>query len=467
MENNNDDFWNFEEGDNLLNRFENSLKKNQKVYFDVDEFEEIADKFLILGLPDLALKAVDEGLLQHPGDENLFYLKAQSLLDLNRAEEAVPIILNLKKTDNQNPFLYILEGNAFLILKDHVKAEIIFNKALDLTDDENRYEALSVIAGNYFDSEIYLQAGKYFKEALQFDTKNQDILFNLAICCENSFDYSNAISYYNAYLNIEPYDSLAWFYLGNLYGKSGQMKKSVEAMDFCIAIDEKFDLAYFQKAFTLYLDHQYEKALQAFLKFMDFKNEAFISYYYLAICYKELKDFKNAKKYLLKTIATDRRFNNKSSEPFFFMGQIYEETKKYNLALKYYNDGIVMDPFNQQNWIGMGSVYMKVGLPDLSKNFYRRALSIDPENGETHDTIIKSLILGNQWSYVVKFVKSALSSLGETDDLRVYYAAALVKTGKHKKALKSCPYVFNDTRLFGQMLEICKDESLRKYQRNS
>ena len=54
------------DSDPLIERFEQALREDAPLFFDVEEFEEIADYYLETGQLQRARKAIDMGGAQHP-----------------------------------------------------------------------------------------------------------------------------------------------------------------------------------------------------------------------------------------------------------------------------------------------------------------------------------------------------------------------------------------------------------------
>lgn len=67
-----------QEGNSVsLTRFESMLKTNDVLFFDAEEFENIANYYIESGKIALARKAVKLGLEQHPTSSNLRLFKAE------------------------------------------------------------------------------------------------------------------------------------------------------------------------------------------------------------------------------------------------------------------------------------------------------------------------------------------------------------------------------------------------------
>ena len=68
----------FEEDYNShVERFEEMLKNNESYFFDVDVFEYLAEHYLEDGNIQLALKALEIGIIQHPSSAIIIIRKAQ------------------------------------------------------------------------------------------------------------------------------------------------------------------------------------------------------------------------------------------------------------------------------------------------------------------------------------------------------------------------------------------------------
>ena len=61
------------------------------------------------------------------------------------------------------------------------------------------------------------------------------------------------------------------------------------------------------------------------------------------------------------------------------LGDVYDETGKYDLAVQQFQQAIQMDPSNEDGLRGKADAYVKLGKPDLAEGAFKSAISLRPE----------------------------------------------------------------------------------------
>ena len=105
---------NEEEEYNLsLSRFESMLKTNKVLFFDSEEFENIILHYLDSGRLNLAKKALNLGLDQHPHSTGLKLVQVELFIFQNKLELADRLLNELEEIESNNEEIYIQRANVF------------------------------------------------------------------------------------------------------------------------------------------------------------------------------------------------------------------------------------------------------------------------------------------------------------------------------------------------------------------
>ena len=67
----------------LIDRFEVMLANNERYFFDVDQFEEIAEHYYLMGDYKQAINVLEIAQEQHPQSSTFALLRAHYLVDMN------------------------------------------------------------------------------------------------------------------------------------------------------------------------------------------------------------------------------------------------------------------------------------------------------------------------------------------------------------------------------------------------
>ncbi len=84
-----------EEGNELIKRFEDHLRKKKAEFFDLDAYEQIIDYYMFRSKHNKALQAVNQAISQYPFSTELITVKAQILSNLEEFDQALTFLTKL------------------------------------------------------------------------------------------------------------------------------------------------------------------------------------------------------------------------------------------------------------------------------------------------------------------------------------------------------------------------------------
>lgn len=332
---------NEEEEYNLsLSRFESMLKTNKVLFFDSEEFENIILHYLDSGRLNLAKKALNLGLDQHPHSTGLKLVQVELFIFQNKLELADRLLNELEEIESNNEEIYIQRANVFSKKGQHHEAIKSLKVALQYTDDFS--DVYSLLGMEYlFVDEIQL-AKESFILCLKYDIEDQSALYNVVYCYDFLDENKEAIIFLEEFIDRNPYSEIAWHQLGRQFFTLKDYDKAVWAFDYATLIDDLFIGAYMEKGKALERQEKYDEAI---------------------------------KNYLL-TIELD----TPTSYALLRIGNCYEKIKNYTLAKKYYKDCVHEDPALDKAWISLAD--LSVTLEDFDKALFylKKAIQIDDQN---------------------------------------------------------------------------------------
>jgi tetratricopeptide (TPR) repeat protein len=232
-----------------VERFETHVELKESLYFDVNDFEEIMEYYMMAGDFKKALRVSGMASRVHPGATSLMLKKAQILAALNREERALKILSEVEILEPYNNDVFLTKGAVFSQMRDYEKAIEEYSKAVGSADEPDyvycniafEYENL----GN-FDKTI-----EYLGKALEVNPDNDLAIYEAAFCFDLLSLTEEGISFFNRLIDRHPYSLEAWFNLGVSYINSGQYDKALEALDFAIAIDDDHEHSWFHKGYGM------------------------------------------------------------------------------------------------------------------------------------------------------------------------------------------------------------------------
>jgi tetratricopeptide (TPR) repeat protein len=125
-------------------------------------------------------------------------------------------------------------------------------------------------------------------------------------------NFEEGIQICNELIDAEPYSYDHWFMLGRLYSMLNDFDSAIEAFDFALACDDSGNELKVLKAYCLFMNENYEKALEVY---SEIDKEEISSDYLLSLvaeCYIKLEKFEQAYLLLKEMIANQRETGDAS-----------------------------------------------------------------------------------------------------------------------------------------------------------
>ena len=310
--------------DDLLKRFEAMLQTNENIFFDLEEFLDIIDEYISLGNFGMAQKAIKIGLEQYYQNVDILLYKAELYSLENQLEKAEKLLHQLVVMAPERLEIPMLEAELYSRKHLHHKAIEALLRAL-LLPDSDKAEIYELMTVEYLYIDHYEAALKTSLNALRFDPQSSTALYN-AITCFDLIDQSDqAIVFLKNFLNTNAFSEVGWSLLAKKYIDKKQYQKALNAIDFAIAIDDKFLGAYYDKAFIYTQLQRYDEALEFYVITLKIADPTAFTYYHIA--------------------------------------QIYEKMQIYDKAVEHYYLAINEDPGHYKSWIKL--VQIKINLKDF------------------------------------------------------------------------------------------------------
>ncbi len=373
-----DNFFSENGAEELVNRFENVLNNIRGYYFDIVEFEEIIDHYLSLGNVDLASRAVEYALKQHPSSTVVQLKNALVHIEKSQPLESLDIIRTVEKIESNNPEVKMAKGLALTRLGKIRDALKEFNRAIQLTVD-GKTDVMFNIA-------IALEQQNYFRTALEYLLKahklepdNLSFIYDIAYCYERSDQPRKALVYYNKFLDVDPFSENVWYNMGVLYNRMENYPRAIEAYDFAIALDEEFSSAYFNKANTLANNGKYDSAIEVYneLLFLEENNVQVICY--IGECYEKLDKPDEALEHYGRALAFDPEY----ADAWLGKGLVMYSRGSYSQSRVYVEKALALQPENPEYWYSLGNIRLKLDEHREAIKAFRKAVDLDPQDSDS------------------------------------------------------------------------------------
>ncbi len=399
----------------VLKRYKQMLTEQRTEFFDVADFEFIADQYIDKSQFSNALQACEIALRQHPNSIIVKIKKAQIYLSQLKLQKAIHLLKQLEEIENTNPDVMMMLGTCHNMKGEYHRANEYFKKA-ELYAFEDRDELLYNIGISFIQTGAYEEALIYLQKALAENPDHEPVLYDIAFCYEKVGDDPHAIEYYNKYLDIDAFSESAWYNLGIIYNRQEDYARAIDAYDFALAIDANYSAAIFNKANALSAIERFPESVAAYHDYLRIDPDSVDAHLYLADCFFQMDDYGNAELFYDKTI----RMEPNCSDGWFGAGLVMLINDRAIDALPLLVKSLDINPDCAECLNALGKAHAALGSFREAKTAYQKALELDNEIAEYW--LSYADLMFNQ-----DLFEEAIKILEEAENSEAYCAAILYR----------------------------------------
>ena len=286
---------------------------------------------------------------------------------------------------------YWKEGLDFKKNGNYDQALSSLDKALDLNLPDHQPTILVDKGNIYFDTFDYQNAISFYEKALNLDPQFTSAFYNIALSYENLGNYARAEVYYNKILEIFPEDLKVLLNMGNIFVTTKKLDEALKYYEKVLVLDPKNYDAHYGIGATLW---EMVRKLEPEGKQKEFVNKK---------CEEALEHFNKA---LGSTKNTANVYNG--------IGNINFELKKYDEALKNYQKALEIEPTEVFVLNNKGATLLKLNNIEEAITVYEKAIDLDPYNMPSQLTLVEILLLSEQYKKVEESTKELITKNSNT-----------------------------------------------------
>ena len=417
--------------DELLKQYENLKSGRSHSFIDEDAFDKIIEYFDEKEDLHKALEAVEIATEHYPFSSSLLIKKADIFLSLRRYDEALQILEQAELFDGRDINLYILKTDAYLALDQQEKAVELLEQALHSFEGEERLELLFELADVYDDYEEFDKVFDCLKLILTEDSNNEEALYKICFWTDFTGRNEESIRLHQKIIDDFPYNELAWFNLASSYQSLKLYEKAIDAYQYAITIDEKFDYAYRNLGDAYIRIRKFREAIEVLEKVLELSKPEPVIYEAIGHCYDRMHNFAQARFYYRKAShmsAEDSKLYYKIACTYFNEGQWESAIKQLDNALKIHK--------NQAEYnLLMGECHMQIGAYKDAIQYLSTVVRMRPRNSTGWEALIRCLYKAD---YLQEAKEQAMAALQVTTGkplFMFYLSNILFSLGKSKEAI--------------------------------
>lgn len=435
----------------LLQQFNNLKTGKPNSFIEEDSFELIIDYYDEEDQLNLALEAAEYGIVQYPYSSMLLIKKADILLSLKQYKEALRILDEAELLDNKDTNLYILKTDAYLALDMQQKAAEILEAAIDDFDGEEKLDLLFELSDVYDDYENFDKVFDCLKMILELEPNNEEALYKICFWTDFTGRNEEGIRLHQKIIEDYPYNELAWFNLAAAYQGLKLYEKSIDAYQYAIAIDEKFDYAYRNMGDAYIRLRRYKEAAEVLEKVLELARPEDVIYEAIGHCYDKMKNYALARFNYKKA----SHLNTDDSHLNYKIACTYMNEANWEMAIKKLEIALQVHRLQPEYNLAMGQCYMQLGKLEDAISCFGNVVRVRPKNITGWTELLKCLYAADMLEEANEYASFAFEQTDGKPIFLFYKSAILYALGKSKEALLNLETGMNrNPKLVKKFIEI-------------
>lgn len=420
-----------EELKELLLQYDNLKSGRSHSFIEEDSFEKIIDYFDEKDELAKALEATEFAIEQYPYSSALLLKKADLLIADKKYQDALYYLDVAEQMDNSDINLYILKTDAYLATDQQKKAAMVLEAALDFFDGEEKIELLFELADVYDDYESFDKVFDCLKLILELEPTNEEALYKICFWTDFTGRNEEGIRLHQQIIEEYPFSELAWFNLAAAYQGIKLYEKAIDAYQYAIAIDEKFDYALRNMGDAYLRLRKYKEAIEVLQKVLELTRPEDVIYEAIGHCYDKLKNYAQARFNYRKAT----HLNHEDSQLFYKIACTYMNEGVWDSAIKNLETAMRIHRNQPEYNLAMGQCFMEQGKIHEAVQYFGNVVRIKPKNSNGWIELLKCLFYAGCFEEGLEYVDHAIELTNRKPVFIFYKCAFLLALNKSKEAI--------------------------------
>ncbi|HWJ89880.1 MAG TPA: tetratricopeptide repeat protein [Flavisolibacter sp.] len=417
--------------DELLKQYNNLRNGQTSIFFEEEAFEKIIDYFDDQEDLSKALEAAETAIEYYPYSGALLIRKADLLLATRKYNEALRVLEKAELFDATDINLYILKTDAYLAMDMQEKAVALLEQAVHFFEGEEKVELLFELADVYDDYEEFDKVFDCLKVILECDPTNDEALYKICFWTDFTGRNEESIKLHLKIIDDHPFNEIAWFNLAAAYQGLKLYEKAIDAYQYALAIDEKFDYAYRNIGDAYIRLRKYKDAIEALEKVLELSKPEEVIYEAIGHCYDRMKNFAQARFHYRKA----SHLNPDDSKLLYKIACTYYNEGQWASAVKQLESALKIQRLQPEYNLLMGECKLQLSEFKEAVQFLSTAVRVRPKNVSGWEALIRCLYAAG---FFPEGRQQALAALSHTNNKTVFFyylSAILFAMNKSKEAL--------------------------------
>ncbi len=420
-----------EELKELLQQYDNLRSGRSHFLIEEDSFEKIIDYFDEKDEINKALEAAGYAIEQYPYSSSLLLQKCDLLIAAKKYKEALYFLEQAELLDSSDINLYILKTDAYLALDQQGKAASVLEAALNYFEADEKIELLFELADVYDDYENFDKVFDCLKIILELDPTNEEALYKICFWTDFTGRNEEGIRLHQQIIEDFPFSELAWFNLAAAYQGIKLYEKAIDAYQYAVAIDEKFDYALRNMGDAYLRIRKYKEAIEVLQKVLELARPEDVIYEAIGHCYDKLRNYAQARFHYRKAA----HLNQEDTQLYYKIACTYMNEGIWESAVKNLQIAMRTQQMQPEYNLAMGQCFMEQGKIEEAVQYFGNVVRIRPKNTNGWLELLKCLHQANCFEEGLEYVEHAIELTNSKPIFTFYKCAFLLALGKSKEAI--------------------------------
>lgn len=417
--------------EDLLQRYEKvKTGESAKIMYE-EEFEQVIEFFFRNSNEEQALLACEIAKTYYPFSSSILVLKAEILTQAQKFGQALIALDEMEQYDSNNLDGVLLRSDILLSQFKYDQAALLLEQRADNFEGKEKIEILLELSDVYDECEEYDAVFDTLNRVIKIDKRNEEALQKICFWADFTERQEESIAIHTQLTDEDPYNALAWFNIGAAYQSLKLYEKALDAYEYCVAIDDKFEFAYRNMADAYMRLKWYDRAIEVLEKHLEIAKAEDVIFEAMGYCWEKQKNFQRARFYYRKA----SQLSPNDDVIFYKIGETYSREKQWDKAVKAYSVALHLNKDNASYCMAIGNCLMEMDVKSEALVCFLNAVRLKPGNKTTWMALIKGLCLAGYYDEALTQLDVARAHCGDKGDFRYYQAAALFELGKSKEAM--------------------------------
>jgi len=440
-----------EELKELLQQYSNLISGRSHSFLEEESFEKVIEYFDERDELLKALEATDYAVNQYPYSSSLLLKKADLLIASKKYQESLFVLEQAELLDSSDIDLYILKTDAYLALDQQAKAAAVLEVALDYFEGDEKLELLFELTDVYDDYENFDKVFDCLKMILEIDPNNEEAMYKICFWTDFTGRNEESIRLHQQIIEEFPFSELAWFNLAAAYQGIKLYEKAIDAYQYAVAIDEKFDYAWRNMGDAYLRMRKYKEAIEVLQKVLELARPEDVLYEAIGHCFDKIQNYAQARFHYRKAT----HLNQDNSQLYYKIACTYMNEGVWDSAIKNLNIAMREHRLQPEYNLALGQCYMEQGKIEEAVQYFGNVVRTKPKSSNGWLELLKCLYHAKCFDEGLEYVEHAIELTNNKPIFIFYKAAFLLAVGKSKEAMVQLENgMYKNPKLIKKLIEL-------------